>query len=51
MKLAMCPCCGKQTKTFVWGRQRIYVTHGAGIAEGTSCEASGWLVEDEELIA
>lgn len=49
---ARCPLCAKSVRTFLWGRGRIYEHH---YARGTTrdvevCDATGWLVEDEELI-
>jgi len=49
---ARCPLCGKTTRTFLWGRGRIYEHHYATGRTNAAvvCDASGWLVEDDELI-
>lgn len=53
---ARCPLCGKAVPTFRWPlERRIYQHHctdrrAAILSDPDVCEASGWLVEDDELI-
>lgn len=51
MTLACCPLCSKNVRTFWWHGRRIYEGHS--IANGGPaelCDATGWLVEDDELV-
>lgn len=55
-KRAVCPLCDRTTATFTHNGRRIYVQHymtnrgRAHILGDGVCEASGWLVEDDELV-
>lgn len=56
-KRARCPICGRETATFTHAGTRIYVHHhntrrgrASILADPDVCEASGWLVEDDELV-
>lgn len=51
-KRARCPLCTRTIGTFEHNGRRIYMHHnGAGSTNASMvCEASGWLVEDDELV-
>jgi hypothetical protein len=49
---ARCPCCMKLLVVGLAGRFPRHRRHGGGCGpNGCPCEGSGWLVEDEELVA
>lgn len=52
MTQARCPLCGRTTGTFVHNGRRIYQHHYRPdrINSAEPCDASGWLVEDDELV-
>lgn len=50
---ALCPLCHRKVRVFVHNRRTIFEHHQAvpgmpGL--GTVCEATGWLVEDDEVL-
>lgn len=47
---ARCPLCTKEVRTFIHHRRRIFYAHGPNIHAADTCPASGWLVEDHEII-
>lgn len=51
-KKATCPICQRTTGTFVHNGRRIYVHHYRPDRTNSAepCDASGWLVEDDELV-
>ena len=44
----MCPICHATVRTFWHNGVRIFYTHGGEVLSGDYCEASGWLVEDDD---
>lgn len=46
--IVTCPLCGRRVRTFVDRGERIFTMHGPDYMNGDSCEASGWLVEDDD---
>lgn len=55
-KRATCPLCGRTTATYLDQSGRFYVRHyatdrgRANVHGDGTCEATGWLVEDDELV-
>jgi hypothetical protein len=47
---ATCPVCESVVRIFYWHGALIYDCHGPDLHAGDSCEASAWLVEDDEII-
>ena len=46
---ATCPVCASTVTVFWHGTRRLFSFHGPAPIDADSCEASGWLVEDDEL--
>lgn len=51
-KRAVCPCCHRTTGTYLDEGRRFYIRHhtGRGRTDSPVCEATGWLVEGDELV-
>lgn len=54
-KRACCPLCGNTAGTFTHEGRRFYMHHLSNkrdhlLGDDTECEATGWLVEDDEMV-
>ena len=44
----VCPICRATVRTFWHNGVLIFTAHGGDVLRGECCEASGWLVEDDD---
>lgn len=47
--MARCPVCRREVRVFWHGDRRLFTFHGPWLTD-IACEASGWHVEDDELV-